>query len=235
MIFASESMASLPGAVDSAASGPAKGAATAAAEAAAAAGPVQKSPVAEEPPPKRPKLQFGKGLASRMSSAAQSELTLPEPAAATSDSHALDSQAQQAQQAQPETAGSAQPETESPAAAQTAAEPKLARAGTPDHVRSTGTQKHRAQSASPSAAVATLEELLAQGSPESLSKLSWAQLHINVQSLNGHKAKLQVRSTLISCFCHGKHFHGLVKYLQVYSLFSCHGKHIHKSVKYLLV
>ena len=134
--------------------------------------PPRAPPVVEEPVPKRPKLQFGKGLASRMSSAAQSELTLPESAVAAAE----------AQQAQP---------------IQTQTQPTE-----PEHQPDSQTQHHtpeRAQveqlkleSRSPPVAETSLEDLLAQNSPGSLHRSSWVQIHKDLLTLNNHKARLQV-------------------------------------------
>ncbi len=151
-----------------------------------APGQVHPSPSTEEPPLKRPKLQFGKGLASRMSSAAQGELTLPEAPVSTAGSTATDSQPA-------ETQSSFQAELKTQAQA---LEGPQHPAGTPERAQA---EQLKMESESPAAAVvATLEALLAQNSPESLSKSSWVQIHRDLQSLNTHKTRLQV---LLVEFC----------------------------------
>lgn len=132
--------------------------------------PAHAPPLAEEPPLKRPKLQFGKGLASRMSSAAQSDLTLPE-------SSAVPTETQQAQLTPAlETQADAQIESQSehnmPGQAQA--------------------EQLKPESSSPSVAETSLEDLLAQNSPGSLHRSSWVQIHKDLQTLNNHKARLQV-------------------------------------------
>ncbi len=155
-------------------------------EVAAAPGTLKVSPSTEGPPPKRPKLQFGKGLASRMSSAAQNELLLPDSATGTTDSTIPDA-ASHAAQAQP---GGDEARGQTP----TFQGPQYP-AGTPERARA---EQLKIESESPAAVVATLEDLLAQNSPESLSRLSWSQLHKDLQSLNTHKTRLQVCGTLSS-------------------------------------
>ena len=147
---------------------------------AAASGALEASPSTEGPPPKRPKLQFGKGLASRMSSAAQNEMLLPDSAIGATESTTPDavSHAAQAQPSGDEARGQT-PTFQGPQYP----------AGTPERARA---EQLKIESESPAAVVATLEDLLAQNSPESLSRLSWAQLHKDLQSLNTHKSRLQV-------------------------------------------
>ena len=149
----------------------------------------------DEPPPKRPKLQFGKGLASRMSSAAQSELMLPETAVSAVEGSLLDVQPQQQHQTQlPETHSSTQTQAESEPKGHTQArEGPQYPAGTPERAQA---EQLKIESESPAVVVMTLEDLLAQNSPEMLSKLSWVQLHKDLQSLNSHKTRLQVCSSL---------------------------------------
>jgi len=153
-------------------------------EVAAASGTLEASPSTEGPPPKRPKLQFGKGLASRMSSAAQNELLVPDSATGATESITPDA-ASHAAQAQP---GGDEARGQTPAF-----QGPQYPAGTPERARA---EQLKIQSESPAAIVATLEDLLAQNSPESLSRLSWAQLHKDLQSLNTHKTRLQVCCTL---------------------------------------
>jgi len=155
-------------------------------EVAAACGTLEASPSTEGPPPKRPKLQFGKGLASRMSSAAQNELLLPDSATGTTESTIPDDASHAAQ---------AQPSGDEARGQTPAFQGPQYPAGTPERARA---EQLKIESESPAAVVATLEDLLAQNSPESLSRLSWSQLHKDLQSLNTHKARLQVCCTLSS-------------------------------------
>ena len=155
-------------------------------EVAAAPGTLEASPSTDGPPPKRPKLQFGKGLASRMSSAAQNELLLPDSATGAIESTIPDAASHPAQ-AHP---GGDEARGETPAF-----QGPQYPAGTPERARA---EQLKIESDSPAAVVATLEDLLAQNSPESLSRLSWAQLHKDLQSLNTHKTRLQVCCTLSS-------------------------------------
>lgn len=142
---------------------------------------VSASPGTDEPPPKRPKLQFGKGLASRMSSAAQSDLNLLESAVSSADGAAFDTTSQLAH-AEAQAESHAKPESQPQEGPQYPA-------GTPERAQA---EQLKVDSESPAAVLATLEDLLAQNSPESLGKLSWAQLHKDLQSLNTHKTRLQV-------------------------------------------
>ena len=140
--------------------------------------PAHPPPAIEEPLPKRPKLQFGKGLASRMSLAAQSEFNLPESEVATAE-------AQRAQQ--PLTQEHAQLLN-----TQADAQPNL-----PSH-HHTPTRAQAEQleheSDSPAVAETSLEDLLAQNSPGSLHRSSWIQIHKDLLTLNNHKTRLQVRN-----------------------------------------
>ncbi|KAA6419283.1 MAG: hypothetical protein FRX49_10807, partial [Trebouxia sp. A1-2] len=146
-------------------------------ELAAAPGTLEATPSTAGPPPKRPKLQFGKGLASRMSSAAQNELLLPDAATGTTESVTPDAASHVAQTQLGDAARGQTPAFQGPQYP----------AGTPERARA---EQLKIESESPAAVVATLEDLLAQNSPESLSRLSWAQLHKDLQSLNTHKTHL---------------------------------------------
>lgn len=154
-------------------------------EVAAAPGTLEASPSTDGPPPKRPKLQFGKGLASRMSSAAQNELLVPDSATGATESITPDAASHAAQAQLGDEARGQTPAFQGPQYP----------AGTPERARA---EQLKIESESPAAVVATLEDLLAQNSPESLSRLSWAQLHKDLQSLNTHKTRLQVCCTLSS-------------------------------------
>lgn len=117
-----------------------------------------------------------------MSSAAQNELLLPDSATVVSESTRADA-ASHVAQAQLGDEARQTPAFQGPQYP----------AGTPERARA---EQLKIESESPAAVVATLEDLLAQNSHESLSRLSWAQLHRDLQSLNTHKTRLQVCCTL---------------------------------------
>ena len=144
------------------------------------------SPVVQEPLPKRPKLQFGRGLASRMSSAAQSDFNLLEAAVATAEVQQAQQPADQEQPQQP----AAQAEPQSALRAQE---------HSPQRIQAELLSR---ESDSPAAAETSLEELLAQNSPGSLHRSSWVQIRKDLQTLSNHRTRLQVsiaRLLLTAC------------------------------------
>ena len=165
--------------------------------------PAHPPPVIEEPLPKRPKLQFGKGLASRMSLAAQSDFNLPDLEAATAE-------AQRAQQASIQ-------EHAQLLGTQADAQPQLqSHNHTPTRTRAEQLER---ESDSPAVAETSLEDLLAQNSPGSLHRSSWVQIHKDLLTLNNHKARLQV---CIPCSClHCGQHHMLVKICQPAAFVLC--------------
>ena len=115
-----------------------------------------------------------------MSSAAQNEMLLPDSAIGATESTTPDAGSHAAQ---------AQPSGDEARGQTPAFQGPQYPAGTPERARA---EQLKIESESPAAVVAMLEDLLAQNSPKSLSRLSWSQLHKDLQSLNTHKTRLQV-------------------------------------------
>lgn len=105
-----------------------------------------------------------------MSSAAQSDLTLLESAVVAAET----------QQAQPT------PLLEAQADAQIDSQTQHNMPGQAQ------VEQLKLESCSPPVAETSLEDLLAQNSPGSLHRSSWVQIHKDLQTLNNHKARLQV-------------------------------------------